>query len=117
MAEVNLTDLPDLTNLSKKVLETVPPALNSFHPTPSDQFTDMKLDKDGMMSRSLFQATHTDYTAPEIYNEHGAVLLSESPAADQELYSRTGMDLMVKTASTLYRAKDDRAARELLDNR
>jgi hypothetical protein len=117
MANVSASSLPELTDLARKSIEAVPPSLNGFHPTPSDQLTDMKPDHDGMIGRSLFRAANTDDNPIGVYDRRSALHLSERPAADKDLYARTGMDWMVTNAGRLYRTRDDQAARDLLDDR
>ncbi|MBU3061522.1 hypothetical protein KO481_08290 [Nocardia sp. NEAU-G5] len=118
MVEVGMSDAGELTDVTGKVIRAVPPALANFHPTPIDRLTTIRIDRDGMIARSLFAPGGTDDSNPAtVYDRHGSLLLSEDPGADRDLYTRTGMDLMAINAGRLYRTRDAENARYLADVR
>ncbi|WP_216892685.1 DUF7373 family lipoprotein [Nocardia alni] len=117
MPQINSNDLAAISALTKKTIEDIVPSLSGFKITPISQLPDVPLNHD-MADRAVPQTNgdvNNDY--PGIYTQRGALMLSDHPATDRDLYTRTGMDSMVLNAGRLYRTRDAEAASELLDAR
>ncbi|MGF6884064.1 hypothetical protein ABIA39_003695 [Nocardia sp. GAS34] len=118
MLSIGSPNLPELTTLTKKTIEAVSIALKSFEPTPVDQLTDIQPDYDGLIGRAIPKTLDDLGRSPAgIYDQHGALILSDNAAADKELYARTGMDRMATNAGRLYRTRDSATAETLFEAR
>lgn len=113
--EVKTSDLPALTSLVAKSIDTIEPELRQFRPTDPDKLADLELDHEGMLARSLPRPDEDKGTAPGIYNGHGALHLSNNPERDRKLYPEAGVDWVTHNAGLLYRAKDSKSAQLIRD--
>ncbi|QLY31912.1 hypothetical protein H0264_06290 [Nocardia huaxiensis] len=111
-------DLPAMTSLVIKSLETVQPRLSAFQPTPYDQLADLALDHDGMLGRSLQKPDdEKKRDAAGLYDRVGGLHLSIDPAKDRTLFDETGVDWVANHAGLVYRAKDAASAQRITADR
>ncbi|MFI6171584.1 hypothetical protein ACIBCN_32735 [Nocardia sp. NPDC051052] len=111
------TDLPAMVALVEKSLEAAGARLGEFHPTPLDKLTDIPLDHDGMLGRSLPRPNDDGWdNPPGLYDRTGALHMSADPARDKKLFEEAGVDWMANNAGLLYRAKNAKGAQLIRDS-
>ncbi len=118
MQQINSVDSTEISGLTEKTIESELLALKNFKPVPLAQLTDIAVDNTGIGAITVPKEDGDEgLDLPGIYDQRGALMLSDFPATDKNLYTRTGMDWMASNAGRVYRTKDAAAAAELLDAR
>ncbi|WP_405167206.1 hypothetical protein OG203_20215 [Nocardia sp. NBC_01499] len=113
---VDTTDLPAMVSLVEKSLDTVGARLREFHPTPPDKLTDVPMDHDGMLGRSLPRPNEDGFrNPPGLYDRTGALNLSSDPVRDKKLFEEAGVDWLAYNAGHLYRAENPKGAQLIRD--
>ncbi|MEV6562546.1 hypothetical protein AB0M22_42970 [Nocardia sp. NPDC051756] len=113
---VGTTDLPAMISLVDKSLDTVGARLREFRPTPPDKLTDVPMDHDGMLGRSLPRPTEDGWrNPPGLYDRAGALNLSSDPVRDKKLFDEAGVDWLAYNAGHLYRAENPKGAQLVRD--
>ncbi|QBS43006.1 hypothetical protein DMB37_25825 [Nocardia sp. CS682] len=112
------TDLPAMVALTEKSFDTVGARLREFRPTPPDKLTDIPLDHDGMLGRSLTRPREDDWSNPPgLYDRIGALHMSSDPVSDKKLFEEAGVDWLANSAGNVYRAEDSDGAQLIRDKR
>lgn len=110
------TDLPAMVALTEKSFDTVGTRLREFRPTPRDKLTDVPLDRDGMLGRSLTRPREDDWSNPPgLYDRTGALHMSDDPLSDKKLFEEAGVDWIANSAGNVYRAEDSAGAQLIRD--
>ncbi|MGW5315355.1 DUF7373 family lipoprotein [Nocardia thailandica] len=115
--EVKVTDIGAMTPLVAKSITAIGKSLAGFQPTPADKLEDLQLDYDGMLAKTLPRPSGESGATPGIYKPTGALLWSNNPARDRDLFSQAGVDWVSTSATTLYRAADVRGAELIFKDR
>ncbi|MFI6997748.1 hypothetical protein [Nocardia sp. NPDC050175] len=111
------TDLPAMVALAEKCLDAVSARLREFRPTPPDKLTDIPLDRDGMLGRSLTRPKEDDWSNPPgLYDRNGALHLTNDPVRDKKLFEEAGVDWMANYAGQLFRAQNPKGAQRIRDS-
>lgn len=114
---VETTDLPAMVTLVEKSIDTVGSRLREFTPIPPDYLTNIPLDHDGMLGRSLPRPREDGWrNPPGLYDRAGALHLSRDPAQDKKLFDDAGVDWLANNAGDLYRAKNPEGAQLIRDS-
>ncbi|MFE9582181.1 hypothetical protein ACFYO1_37795 [Nocardia sp. NPDC006044] len=114
---VGTTDLPAMISLVEKSLDTVSARLREFRPTPPDKLTDVPLDHDGMLGRSLPRPSEDGWrNPPGLYDRVGALNLSSDPVRDKKLFEEAGVDWLAYNAGHVYRAENPKGAQLVRDS-
>ncbi|MFI6997749.1 hypothetical protein [Nocardia sp. NPDC050175] len=114
---VGTTDLPAMVSLVQKSLDMVGARLRGFRPTPPDKLTDVPIDHDGMLGRSLPRPNEDGWrNPPGLYDRTGALNLSSDPVRDKKLFDEAGVDWLVYNAGYLYRAENRKGAQLIRDS-
>ncbi|PXX66532.1 hypothetical protein DFR70_103281 [Nocardia tenerifensis] len=114
---LGLTDLPAMVALAEKSIDTVGARLREFRSTPTDKLTEVPLDHDGMLGRSLPRPNEDGWrNPPGLYDRAGALHMSEHPVSDKKLFEEAGVDWMANYAGNLYRAENPKGAQLIRDN-
>lgn len=114
---VDITDLPAMVALVEKSLDTVSTRLRGFRPTPPDKLTDVPMDHDGMLGRSLPRPNEDGWrNPPGLYDRAGALHLSGDPVRDKKLFEEVGVDWLAYNAGHLYRATNPKGAQLIRDS-
>ncbi|WP_159080137.1 DUF7373 family lipoprotein [Nocardia suismassiliense] len=104
-------DLPGMVDLAEKSIDTVGTRLREFRPTPLDKLTDIPLDRDGMLGRSLPRPNEDGWrNPPGLYDRTGALHMSDHPVSDKKLFEEAGVDWMANYAGNVYRAANPKGA-------
>lgn len=100
--------------LVARTLDLQIPLIDTFAPTPADQFAALPADPTGLVARTLplppDQATSTDGAA---YPPAGALHLEDDPVAVGPALTAAGVDDVAANRTTVYQAKDPGAAQSL----
>lgn len=114
---VGTTDLPAMISLVEKSIDTVSARLREFRSTPPDKLTDVPLDHDGMLGRSLSRPSEDGLrNPPGLYDRAGALNLSSDPVRDKKLFEEAGVDWLAYNAGHLYRAENSKGAQLIRDS-
>ncbi|MEU7142976.1 hypothetical protein ABZ942_26265 [Nocardia sp. NPDC046473] len=114
---LDIVDLPAMVELAEKSIDTVGTRLREFRPTPPDKLTDIPLDHDGMLSRSLPRPNEDGWrNPPGLYDRTGALHMSSDVMRDKELFDEAGVDWMANYAGRLYRAQNPNGAQLVRDS-
>ncbi|BCK53167.1 DUF7373 family lipoprotein [Nocardia wallacei] len=112
-------DLPALTTLLQKSLDTVVPAISKFTPTPRDKLMSQPIDRDDMLRRTLIRPKEDALGAwlnpPGVYDAHAALHFSSDPAESKQLFEENGVDRFADYGTQLFRARDAAAAQKVRD--
>ncbi|MFF3224913.1 hypothetical protein ACFYV7_19130 [Nocardia suismassiliense] len=115
--QLETTDLPAMIALTEKSLDTVGTRLREFRPTPPDKLTDVPLDHDGMLGRSLTRPKEDDWSNPPgLFDRNGALHLINDPVREKKLFEEAGVDWLANSAGYLYRARNQRGAQLIRDS-
>ncbi|RMI31831.1 hypothetical protein EBN03_16785 [Nocardia stercoris] len=110
-------DLPRLTKWVTETIHALGPQLDKFPLTPQDKLTDLDVDLDGVLSRTLPTAVADTSSfnggIPAAYDAHGGLQVSRWPDHDIDLFRETGVDRVAKNGGTVYRAKDPESAEKI----
>ncbi|MFI6045097.1 hypothetical protein ACIA8C_25940 [Nocardia sp. NPDC051321] len=108
---LDTTDLPAMVALAEKSIDTVGTRLRQFRPTPPDKLTDIPLDHDGMLGRTLPRPNEDGWrNPPGLYDRTGALHTSSAAVSDKKLFEEAGVDWMANNAGLLYRAQNPEGA-------
>ncbi|MFD6160144.1 hypothetical protein ACFWF7_27240 [Nocardia sp. NPDC060256] len=114
---LDTTDLPAMVALTENCLDVVGARLREFRPTPPDKLTDIPLDHDGMLGRSLTRPKEDDWSNPPgLYDRNGALHLTNDPVRDKKLFEEAGVDWMANYAGQLFRAQNPQGAQRIRDS-
>ncbi|MBF6171353.1 DUF7373 family lipoprotein [Nocardia blacklockiae] len=118
-AWLNKVDLPALTGLLQKSLDTIVPAISKFTPTPADKLMAQPIDVEDMLRRTLIRPKEDTGGAwlnpPGVYDAHAALHFSSDPAESKALFEAAGVDKFADYGTQLFRARDAAGARKVRD--
>jgi hypothetical protein len=99
------------TALAARILDLQLPLIDTFEPTPANQFPALPLDPTGLVARTL--APLADQGAGAGYQLTGALQLEDNPVEAGPLLSAAGVDFVSTNLTTVYQAKDPASAQTL----
>jgi hypothetical protein len=105
--------LPDLVKTAQTTLAKELPLLDKFKPTANDKLKDIPLDTDNMLVRTL-PADEPDSHQSAVYDQQGGIHFQTDSKLAEENFAKTGVDRVSPGAASVYRAKDDESAQQLL---
>ena len=112
-------DLPALTTLLRKSLDTVVAPLSRYTPNPPDQLMSRPMDDENMLRRTLIRPKEDRdgswLNPPGVYNAHAALHFSSDPVELGKALDEAGVDKFADYGSDMYRARDARSADKLRD--
>ncbi|WP_282785653.1 MULTISPECIES: hypothetical protein [unclassified Nocardia] len=119
MAELEEADHAKLIERVERSIETIAPRVAEFPVTPADQLTQLPVDPDGVLARSLFTVLDdgAQRGIPGVYERQGGLHISIAPELDAPLFERTGVDRVAWRGAYVYRTRDAAAAREFVADR
>ncbi|MEV6273855.1 hypothetical protein [Nocardia sp. NPDC051832] len=111
-------DSTDLVSWVDKTLAVQIPILDGFQATPADKLDSLKVDPDGLLARVAVQDRKEHTPDPQkfsIYGPNHFIHDSDDEARAAKLLEETGVDKSANvSASTVFRARDDAAAQQLV---
>ncbi|NMN98972.1 DUF7373 family lipoprotein [Antrihabitans stalactiti] len=105
--------LPDLVTTAQTTLSKELPLLDQFKPTPNDKLKDIPLDTDNMLVRTL-PADEPDSHQSAVYDQRGGIHFQTNSKIAEDNFAKAGVDRVSPGAASVYRAKDDQSAQQLL---
>jgi hypothetical protein len=99
------------TALADRTLDLQLPLIDTFEPTPANQFLTLALDPTGLVAHTL--ARPRDQGAGAVYQLAGALQLEDNPVEAGPLLSAAGVDDVAANLTTVYQAKDSASAQTL----
>ncbi|AQT82210.1 hypothetical protein B1R94_27615 [Mycolicibacterium litorale] len=99
--------------LVARTLDQQQPLIDGFTPTPADQLGSLPLDPTGVLARTLPVPDGLPVSGGS-YGPHAALAYQSDPGRSQGLFSDTGVDVVTKAATTVYRARDDGSAGKIV---
>ncbi|GEM33023.1 hypothetical protein NN3_40300 [Nocardia neocaledoniensis NBRC 108232] len=112
---LGITELASLTGLVEGSLGVLSERLTPYRPTPVDQLAAMPLDTDGLLRRTVPEATgDEDAVQRGIYDARADLHLRRDPRRYAGLYEEYGIDRVAYRGATLVRARDADSARRYL---
>ena len=106
-------DPAPLADLTKRILDKQFEMLNDYHPTPRDKLSEVPVDVDGLLARTLPSKAAVDWT-PGVYAPHAALHLHSRPDLTSRLFSDSKVDVYAEDDSGVYRTADSAAAARLI---
>jgi hypothetical protein len=102
--------------LVAKTVDLQGPAIDQFRATDPSEFTDISLDPDGLLARTLpvpdNEATLIQNTT---YEQRGALHFQSDPARSATLFAETDTDLVAMAKTNVYQTKDSQSATRIVD--
>ena len=105
--------LPDLVKTAQTTLSKELPLLDKFKPTANDKLKDIPLDTDNMLVRTL-PADEAESYQSAVYDQQGGVHFQTNSKISAENFAKTGVDRVSPGDASVYRAKDEEAAQQLI---
>ncbi|WP_435831367.1 DUF7373 family lipoprotein [Nocardia aurea] len=106
-----------LLDIVRKVLANQLNGLESYTPTPLDEFGSLPIDVDGLLSRTLpLDASEkaTSYDQSTVFPGRAALHLESRPAVAEAAFDDAGVDLVSDSGARVYRARDRAGAVRLM---
>lgn len=102
------------TSLAAKTLDLQPALIDTFTPTPANQFATLPLDPTGLVARTLpLPPDQTTSTTGAAYPPAGALHFDDEPTTTGPALTAAGVDNVSINLTTVYQAKDPAAAQTL----
>ncbi len=92
-----------------KTLDQQLPLIDALTPTPLDALTTLPVDPTGVLARTIPIPDGMQVQSGS-FSPHAALAMQSDPPHSQKVFSDTGVDVMTKAATTVYRARDDAGA-------
>ncbi|WP_223885284.1 DUF7373 family lipoprotein [Nocardia colli] len=107
-------DLPAMSTLVEKSLDTVVPSIAKFSPTPPDKLMDLQIDLDGVLNRTIARPREDSWlNPPGAFNARTALHFVNDPPSALRYLEKAGADRYASNGVELYRARDAVAAAAL----
>jgi hypothetical protein len=103
---------PSAAGLIGKTLDQQLPLVDAFAPTPVDQLMSLPLDPTGVLARTVPVPDGLPARAGS-YGPHAALATQDDPGQSQEVFASTGVDVMTRAATTVYRTRDGAGAAKI----
>ncbi|MDO3647246.1 DUF7373 family lipoprotein [Nocardia mangyaensis] len=117
MSALETADSAKLISRAETSIDKISDSLKEYEPLRLDELMDSEIDMDGVLG--LVLPTVTDDGAqrgiPGVYNRHGGLHLSGSPAEDAVLFEETGVDRIAWQGNFVHRARDEEAAQRIAE--
>ncbi len=102
-------------DLVVRTLDKQIPLIDTFKPTPVDEIPDLPLDPTGLLARTVEPAPNRrDRLVYGHYGPHGSLAFSDDQAADEKLFSETGVTEIVFNGTDVYHARDTAGAERIV---
>ncbi|MGV9674754.1 DUF7373 family lipoprotein [Nocardia sp. NPDC003482] len=111
---IGASDLPFLTALAQKAIDTTTDRLRDYRPNPPDALMTVPVDWDNMRGRALRRPDGDSFeNVPGVYDQHGALNFVDNAETAGNLYREFGVDRVAFDGTILVRTRDADAARKM----
>lgn len=105
-------DVIDNTKIVKKYLDQQLASLKKYEATPIADLSNLPLDVEGLLSKTL--PRDKPHSGAAVYPAHAALALTERPAALSAAFADAGVDYVAINGASVFRARDEAAAKRLV---
>lgn len=104
-----------VNRLTSRTLELQKPRLDTFSPTPADQFATLPVDPDGLQAKVISPEPGTGTVNHGAWRPHGALHFTSDPIATSALFDAAGVVAVSQGLTTVTQTRDPAGSAVLLD--